>query len=330
MSAFQPDISAATEPETAARHMVTRIPTAAPPTTVGAVLAELAGAVFDSVNAVYVVDQTHRLLGVVSLPDLLAAGMQRSMRDVMRGVPPTVPPEEDQELVAAVAIEHGTPEVAVVDADGRLLGVVPSQALLRIQRREHTEDIHRLAGIVAANQQARNALEGGSLPRALQRLPWLLLGLVGSVFATWIVAAFETTLEAKLALAFFVPAIVYLAGAIGTQSVAVAVRGLSISRRPVANLMMGELRTGLIIGVILAVISGLLILVLLGDPALAATIAIALVVAGALSTTSGLMLPWILARLGKDPAYGSGPVATIVQDLLSLLAYFGVASLIIL
>jgi magnesium transporter len=318
------------EPEAAAQHMVTRIPTAWQDTTVGAVLAELAGSVFDSVNCVYVVDGHGGLLGRVGLPRLLATGMQIPLGDIMRQVMPTVSPDEDQERVAAIAIEHDVPEVAVVDPSGQLLGVVPAQALLRIQRREHSEDISRLAGIVDHDNRARSALEDHPWPRALNRLPWLLIGLVGSAAATWLVAAFETTLESRLALAFFVPAIVYLAGAIGTQSIAAAVRGLSLTHMPVGRLMLGEFITGLFIGLLLAIISGALIWLLLGDPELALTVALALIAAGGLSTTTGLILPWLLSCMGKDPAYGSGPVATIIQDLLSLAAYFGIASIILL
>jgi magnesium transporter len=318
------------EPETAARHMVTRIPTALQGTTVGAVLAELAGSAFDSVSCVYVVDGGGTLVGRVGLPRLLATGMQIPMSDIMRQVTPVVTPEEDQEQVTAVAIEHGVPEVAVVDPSGQLLGVVPSQALLRIQRREHSEDIGRLAGIVDHDDRARSALEDPPWPRALNRLPWLLIGLVGSAAATWLVASFEATLQSRLALAFFVPAIVYLAGAIGTQSIAAAVRGLSFTNVPVGRLMLGEFITGIFIGLLLAAISGGLIWAILGDLQLALTVALALIAAGGLSTTTGLILPWLLSCLGKDPAYGSGPVATIIQDLLSLLAYFGIASFILL
>lgn len=318
------------EPETAARHMVKRVPTASRESTVGSVLAQLAGSVYDSVSCIYVLDGRGALLGRVGLPRLLATGMQMPLGEVMRPVSATVPPDEDQELVAALAIEQNVPEVAVVDPTGRLLGVVPSQALLRIQRREHAEDISRLAGIVHHNNQARSALEANPVPRALQRLPWLLIGLVGSIFATWLMTAFEATLESRLALAFFVPAIVYLAGAIGTQSIAAAVRGLSLTRTPVGRLMLGEFITGLLIGLLLAVISGALIWFGFGDLQLALTVALALIAAGGLSTTTGLILPWLLSCMGKDPAYGSGPVATIVQDLLSLLAYFGIATLILL
>jgi magnesium transporter len=111
--------------------------------------------------------------------------------------------------------------------------------------------------------------------------------------ATFIVARFESVLAAKPAPAFFVPGLVYLADAIGTQSEAVAMRGLSLSHVGIGRLIGGELRTGLLIGVVLA-------------------------------------LPWLLARFGSDPAYGSGPLATIVQDVLSVLIYFGSVSLIVL
>jgi len=308
--------------ETAARHMVERVPRGTADENVGTMLAGLAGGEFDTANAVYVLDNDDRLLGIVTLRRLLGEGMQRRLGDIMVSPRGTVLPDVDQELVAFAAIEHDLAEVPVVDEHKRLLGVVPPRALLRIQSREHSEDISRLVGMRRDTEVARHAIEDNAAIRALQRLPWLLVGLVGGGFATWLMATFEAQMQSRIAVAFFIPALVYLAGAVGTQSVSVAVRGLSISRMTLAELTRSELLTGMLIGLALAGLSYPVILFTLGDGRLAIAVCIALVVASTLSTTIGLLLPWTLWKLDMDPALGSGPVATILQDLVSLGAYF--------
>jgi magnesium transporter len=278
---------------------------------------------------VYVTDQEGRLLGVVRLPDLFSQPPERRLREVMVMQPPAVSPAEDQERVAELAIRHGLAEVPVVDTGGRLLGVVPPLALIDILRREHVEDIHRLAGILRENSHARDAIEAPPARRAHDRLPWLLVGLLGSMVATFIVSRFEDALKARVAVAFFVPGIVYLADAIGTQTEAIAVRGLSLSRAPLRTLLAGELDAGLLIGLTLGALTFPAVWFALGDLHLALAVALALVAAGGVATTIGLFLPWLLFRAGQDPAFGSGPVATIIQDVLSLLIYFTIVSLLL-
>ena len=130
--------------------------------------------------------------------------------------------------------------------------------------------------------------------------------------------------ERVVAVAFFVPALVYLADAIGTQSEAIAVRGLSLTRAGIRHLLAGELRTGMLIGVALGVIAFPLIVLAFGDARLAAAVSTSIFIAGSVAAGIGIGLPWLLARRGLDPAYGSGPVATVVQDILTILVYFAV------
>ena len=234
--------------------------------------------------------------------------------------------DADPEHVASAALRHGMAAVPVVDHGGHLLGVVPPRTLMEVLRREHIEDLHRMAGIRRETTQARLAIEAPPVRRVRDRLPWLLAGLAGSVLATGVVATFEAALQAKIALAFFVPAIVYLADAIGTQTEAIAVRGLSLSHAPMRELVWGEMRTGLMIGVVLGALAWPAVWLVFADAQLASAVALSLVAAGTVATTIGLTLPWLLARLGRDPAFGSGPIATIVQDVLSLAIYFAVAS----
>jgi magnesium transporter len=306
------------------------MPTAQPHETVAAVLDRLAGHAHGDLDLLCVTDAERKLLGIVPAADLLTLPRQQEISRGMLTDFPHILPDEDQERVASLALHHRLNALPVIDHSGRLLGIVPSQALLGILRREHVEDIHRFAGISRETQHAREAIESPPLRRARHRLPWLLIGLVGSVLATMIVAQFEQALAAQVSIAFFVPGLVYLADAIGTQTEAVAVRGLSLSHASLTSLVGAELRTGLIIGGTLGAITFPLVWLLFGDIRLAMAVTIALLCAGGVATTLGLILPWLLQRLGSDPAFGSGPLATILQDLLSLLIYFGVVGAILL
>lgn len=315
--------------ETAAHYLVAGVPRARPEQTAGEVLAALLGRHYDCVDCLCLIDEEDRLVGMVSLAQLLAMPRERRLQDEVRAHVPHVLPDVDQERVASVALHHGLSAVPVVDRSARLLGVVPSGALMQILRREHVEDIHRLAGVGRETHRAREAIEAPPLRRARHRLPWLLLGLLGSMLATLVVAGFEDALAANVAVAFFIPGLVYLADAIGTQSEAVAVRGLSLSHAGLGQLIGGEMRTGLLMGVTLAAVALPLAWLAFGSWHLAAAVALALVCAGAVATSIGLLLPWLLGQLGTDPAYGSGPLATIVQDLLTLLIYFGTVQAIV-
>lgn len=281
-------------------------------------------------SLVCVVDAEHRLLGTLSGPQLLALDDAAPLGRAARRDGPRVLPGTDQERMASEALHHGATAMPVIDEDGRLVGVVGPATLMDILRREHVEDLHRLAGITREADPARQALEAPPLRRARHRLPWLVVGLLGSALATLVMARFEAALAARPALAFFIPALVYLADAVGTQSEAVAVRGLSLSHARLGRLIGGELRTGALIGTVLALLVLPMVWLSFADARLAATVALSLTAAVLVASVLGLALPWLLARLGTDPAYGSGPLATIVQDVLTLLIYFGCASAIVL
>jgi magnesium transporter len=280
-------------------------------------------------NAVYVVDEAGALAGVVSLASLLAAHGERTMGELARRDLPRVHPSDDQEQVAHAALSYGVIAVPVVGADGRFLGVVPPRALLEILHREHVEDLHRLAGIQRERGWARSALEAPPRRQAWHRLPWLLVGLVGSALATYVMSRFEQALQARVAIAFFVPGIVYLADAIGTQTEAVTVRGLSLSRVSLRHLAQHELLTGFLVGAALGAVAFPAVLLAFGDPSLAAAVGVALASAGTVAGGLGLLMPWLLDRVGLDPAFGSGPVATILQDVLSILIYFTMVELFV-
>jgi len=310
--------------EPVGRHLVARVPRARPGETVAAVLGRLAEEKPAAVELVLVIGEHSRLAGVVPIGKLLAAAPRTVLERILDPAFPSVSADTDQERAASLALHHGVDALPVVDAERRVLGIMPAQALLQVLRREHVEDLHRLAGIQREAAQARHAIEDPPLLRARHRLPWLLVGLVGSALATAAMASFESTLTETIAVAFFIPGIVYLADAIGTQTEAIAVRRLSLTRAGITHLLAGELRTGMLLGAILGVASFLPVWLVFGEPRLAAAVAAAILAAGTMAAGLGMLLPWWLARSGRDPAFGSGPLATVIQDILSLFVYLGV------
>lgn len=167
-------------------------------------------------RSVFVVDEKWNLIGAAPLSELLAAPQSVRLNDIMHPGPPIVHPDTDREDAASLAIREELAAIPVVDSDGRFLGVFPPRAIMGVLREEHLEDLHHMAGIWHHSEAARLALNAPTLKRVRYRLPWLVLGLLGSMLATSLVAQFEQTLRAQIAIAFFMPAIVYLADAVGT------------------------------------------------------------------------------------------------------------------
>jgi magnesium transporter len=308
--------------ETAALSMVRDVPTVRADVSCGAALEALRARRHEYAECIVALDEMARVLGVASVGRAAACAPESPLLEIIERSAPRVSAETDQERVASLAIASPLAIVLVVDEQQRLLGVVPPRRLLSILRHEHVEDLLRLAGVSREAAAAREAIEAPLTRRVRHRLPWLLVGLAGSIVAALVMAQFEMMLSERVTIAFFVPGIVYLADAIGTQTEAIAVRGLSLSHQRISQLLASELFTGLLIGVVLGALAFLGVWATIDDFRLALAVGGSLVAAGGIATAIGLVLPWGFQRMGFDPAYGSGPLATVVQDVLSLLVYF--------
>jgi magnesium transporter len=313
--------------EIASDHATMRVPVATIDDTTEAVRNALTGRQFDSAADVAVCDGD-RLLGLVTIERLLAAPASSTMRELMDDTPPIAAPGIDQEQAAWQAVTHGESSLALVGDDGRFRGLVPPQRLLGVLLAEHDEDMARLGGFQHDAAAARGASTERVRRRLRHRLPWLLIGLAGAVIAAAVVGVFAKDLEDQVELAFFVPGIVYMADAVGTQTETLVIRGLSVGI-PIGSVVRRELLTGLLVGIILSTLFFPLSLLGWGDVEVSVAVSIALFAACSTATLVAMSLPWAISRLGADPAFGSGPLATVVQDLLSLLIYFSVAQLIV-
>ena len=314
-------------------HLVREVPVCAPETTVAELSRSLVGASFASASDVAVCttgpDGTLRLVGLLPLTRVLAAGPAAHAADLMDTDPPVVAPGDSQERGAWKAARHGESSLAVVDAEGRFLGLVPPTRLLAVLLAEHDEDLARLGGFLASSASARHALDEPVWARLWHRLPWLLIGLVGSALAAVLVKSFEADLQADVRLAFFIPGIVYMADAVGTQTEALVIRGLSVGVR-VRRVVGIESLTGLLVGLAMGLVALPAVGMVMGSWALGVTVGLALLAACAVATVIAMALPWAMSAAGRDPAFGSGPLATVLQDLLSLVIYFAVAATVML
>jgi magnesium transporter len=305
--------------ETAAAHAVVNVPIAPPSLRAGDARAMLDGRQYESASHLVVCERS-RFVGIVTIEDVLGARPDVTVASLMDRDAPVVSPGVDQEVAAWRAVQHGESALAVVDERGGFVGVIPPHRLVAVLLAEHEEDLSRLGGFLTSTSGARATSEEAVSRRFRHRIPWLLIGLCGALFAADVIEGFEGLLRINVMLAFFLPGIVYLADAVGTQTETVIVRGLSLGV-PMRRMIAREVLAGIVIGAALAVIAGPVVWWRWSDADLALTVGVSVFAATSTSTVAALLLPWLLNSLKLDPAFGSGPLATVVQDLLSIWIY---------
>ena len=311
--------------ETAAEHATLRVPMAGRFQRIGDVRTLLAGQRYESASHI-VVCEADTFLGIVTIEELLSAPADATVESLMDREAPVVAPGVDQEVAAWRAVRHGESALAVVDPHGHFVGMIPPHRLLGVLLSEHEEDLARSAGFLRTTSVARTASEEPVPRRFRHRLPWLLLGLVGALLAADLVGSFEAYLRLNVMIALFIPGIVYLADAVGTQTETVVVRGLSLGV-PIRRMFGRELLTGVLIGTALAATALPFVWWRWNDAGLALSVGLSVFAACSTATLAAMMLPWLFDAFALDPAFGSGPLATVVQDLLSIWIYLSVTIL---
>ncbi len=318
--------------ESARFHMVENISRANADDTVDQVINRLKNRryVYDTVDYTFVVDKEGKLLGAVSIKELLTADKDKKVSSLMTRKLAVVHPSTDQERAAYLAIKYNIKAVPVVNKKHVLIGVVPSDVIMNILQWEHVEDMLRISGIQGRGNQLNNLLKTSFLKISAIRMPSLLIGLLGGLLATKVVSHFHASLEQELALAFFIPVIVYLSAAVGQQSQTILIRSLALEQIKMLPYALRELAAGLLIGTIIGAIMTAIVYVWFSSVLIALTIGVSLVLTVTTATLVSVVITWALTAAKKDPAIAGGPFATVIQDILSLLIYFTVASAILL
>ncbi|WP_042357650.1 magnesium transporter [Bacillus rubiinfantis] len=279
----------------------------------------------ESLNYLYVIDENSKLVGVVSYRDLLIAEPNERIKEIMYERVIYVTVTTDQEAVAKTVERYDFIAVPVVDDDHVLVGIITVDDVIDVVIKEANEDIEKLS----ASGKAID-FETKTLVAATRRLPWLILLLFIGLISGGIMSRFEDTLQKVVALAFFMPMIAGMTGNTGTQSLAVVVRGLisyDINKKVVARLIIRELGVGLTIGITCAALISIIAYIWQGNFILGLVVGCSLFFTLIIGTLAGTIIPLILYRLNIDPAVASGPLITTLNDIFSLLTYFGIATM---
>ena len=274
---------------------------------------------------VYVLDESERLKGVFSIRDIYSFPPETHAKDIMSDSLIFVTPQTDQEVVAAKAIKNKIRAMPVLGEENKFLGVITSDSILEILSEEHSEDLLYMGGIQKTHS-ASALLKERLFVLLSSRLPWLLVGLCGGLFAAMTVGSFEKILDEYIVLAFFLPLVVYMSDAVAGQTLAILIRALaldhSFSKR---EYVIRELTLGFFIAVIFGLLLGLIAFVWFSEITIALVLGIALFCAVLVAVSVALLITLILVYFKKDPAVGSGPFATIIIDVITILIYFAIA-----
>ena len=319
---------------TAGGIMTTEFVRLDPTMTVGDALKHIRAVARDkeSIYACYVLEPgSWRLLGAVSLRDLVMAELQSLVAEVMRRNPITVAALEDQESVAHKIAKYNLLAVPVLEQDGRVVGFVTMDDVIDVLIEEQTEDIMRMA-----------AVEPGALDRPYfdnsiarvvrKRVGWLLLLFVAETFTGTVLRYFESELAAVVALSFFIPLLIGTGGNAGSQTVTTIIRGIALGEirmREGWRVLGRETSIGAAIGVLIAVVAFARALLWGSSIELAVTVSISVLVICAWSTTIGSLIPLVAHRMRIDPAVLSAPLIATLVDATGLVIYFSIAKVIL-
>jgi len=321
--------------ESAGRRMIKNVPTALPEESIADIrkrLFEKAGD-FETLNYIYILNKKGELTGALSLKDVFQKAENVKIKDLMAKEVVRVRPSTDQERVAILALKYNLKAIPVVNKGNIFLGVVPSDTILEILHTEDVEDILRFAGIAKHDNFSSKIFHASPGVLTKLRLPWLVLGLFGGILMAQIVTFFEEPLEKHFILAAFIPLIVYMADAVGTQTETLFIRSL-VYRVDIKKYFLREIKISLSIalalGLLLALVSYLWFKLFQAELEIGAGIGIILGISLFFTIVTaflfGLLVPYFFMKLKKDPAVVSGPVGTIIRDILSLIIYFAIAT----
>ena len=319
-------------PESAARLMTAKVPLVDSDATIAGIEKMLLEKIkeLETINYIYIVDKNKKLKGVISLKDVFRLPKATPVSQVITKDLVSVRPYADQEKVALLALQNNLKAIPVVDKKNHLLGIVPSDVILNILHSENIEDILRFAGIGKLKNPAISIIKASALLHFRKRLPWLILGLLGGVAAAFIVEFFEEALKSQLILAAFIPAVVYMADAVGTQTQTIFIRSLALDRKlNLKKYLFREVKVNFFLALVLGIIISIISLLWWQSSLLGAILGISIFMTVLTAMVVAIFLPWLFSKTKHDPAIASGPFATVIRDILSLLIYFSIAQIML-
>lgn len=278
----------------------------------------------ETINVVYVVDQEWRLLDDIELRRLILAAPGTRVEEIMDHAFVTVPAHADREEAVLLMLRYDLIALPVVDSDGVLLGIVTVDDILDVAEEEATEDFHRVGSVAPLRTSLKEATVGYLYRR---RILWLLALVVVNIFSGAGIAAFSDTIAASVALVFFLPLLIGSGGNAGAQSATLMVRALAtgdVGLRDWLRMLGKELAVSAALGITMAVAASLIGIV--RAPEVTLVVASTMFVIVIVGSLMGMSMPFLLTRLGFDPATASAPLITSLADIVGVIIYFSIAA----
>lgn len=280
----------------------------------------------ETIYTCYVTEQ-RKLIGVVSLRELLTTGDNHTIEEIMETNMLHVHTHDDQEEAVNIINKYGLIALPVVDKEMRMVGIVTVDDAMDVLQEETTEDMNMMAGIVVPNEDTY--FETSIWSHAKSRFPWLLFLMLSATLSGLALGHFEAALIAMPILNTFVPMLTGTGGNCGSQSSTLIIRGLAtdeVEFRDIFKILIKELCVATLVGLMLAVVNGIRIMLMYQNPVLALTLGITLICTVILAKTIGCVLPLIAKKCGLDPALMAAPLITTLVDTGTILIYFTIAT----
>ncbi|MBM9537058.1 magnesium transporter [Desulfobulbus alkaliphilus] len=288
----------------------------------------------ETIYSVYIIDSQRRLQGVVSLRNLITSRSGALVKDIMLTNPIFARADDDQEEVATKLNRYDLLAIPVINGNEALAGIVTFDDIHDVMIEETTEDFHRMGGLAhkASPDLANiNMLDAGWWLLISKRLPWLLLLVFMNIFSGAGIAHFEGTIEAAVALVFFLPLLIDSGGNAGSQAATLMVRALATGKAQLKD-WFALLRKEIFISATLGLVMGLAVSaigIFRGGPEIAVVVALTMVCTVLFGSLVGMSLPFILSKLKMDPATASAPLITSIADIGGVLIYFSIATYVL-
>jgi magnesium transporter len=285
----------------------------------------------------YVLDAEERLVGILSYRQIFTAASTDRVAEVMTAEPITIAPDTDQEEIARLIARHRLAAIPVVDGAGRMQGVVTADDIVEVEREEATEDIQKIGGTAALEAPY---FDTGLIPMIRKRAGWLSVLFLGETLTASAMGRFEEEISRAVVLALFVPLVISSGGNSGSQATTLVIRAMALGEvrlRDWWRVVHREFRSGLGLGAVLGSLGALGILLshaLAGHHPggvavpLAVTVGVSLLGVVMWGTMVGSMLPFLMRRLGFDPAIASAPFVATLVDVTGLVIYFTTAQIV--
>jgi magnesium transporter len=282
----------------------------------------------DQFYHVILTDPRMKPTGYVTLGRILSSGRDVALRSITEDSFRTIEATDPEADVAYIFNQYHLISCPVVDAGGRLVGVITIDDAMNVLDEEHEEDMLRLAGVGDEASLSDSVIEA-----AKGRAVWLGVNLLTAILASVVIGAFSDTIDAMVALAVLMPIVASMGGNAGTQSMTVAVRALAtrdLTARNAGRVIRREIAVGALNGLLFGLVMAGVAALWFGVPMLGAVIGLAMLLTLVAAALGGILIPMALERLGVDPALASGPFVTTVTDVVGFFAFLGLAAWILL